>query len=844
MLSEEDTRVKLIDPKLHQNGWTERAIIREQLITRGKIVNESGDRLPSLKADYVLYFPNISTGVPIAVIEAEAEGKPDSAGMGQAKNYRDKLLVPFAYSTSGRRFEEYDEFSRLQRTLDAFPTPAELWKRYVEGRGLGQIVEEHKEEPLLFPSYPFPDKPMRYYQEVAIRNTIESLLKGSRRVLLTMATGSGKTYVAFQIIWKLYKSGKIKRVLYVVDRTFLKTQAFGAFEPFGNAREPIEEGKFSRAKEIYFATYQTLYSEKGGKRFYELFEKDFFDVVIIDECHRSGWIRWHDILRHFSSAVQLGMTATPKRTDNVDVYNYFSQPIYEYKMSEGIEDGFLAPCMDARRVFTNLDKAGGFVLTQIQSAGARIEAPQGVELKDYYSAEEFEREVLVPERNAVICDYLASFLESMGPKSKSIVFCVSQNHARDVAKELNNHFNPIFKIDNYSIPIIADEPSSHEILRTSFASSEKEFPTVATTVDLLSTGVDVPPIRNIVFLKPVSSKVEFHQIIGRATRVDEMSHKYSFKILDFTNATRLFDEWDLPELKGRRYEGPSDWYLSCKTVDYETSASISNASVVAITSPGNPLHVKTGENGLMLIKDMPRGTIKVNVSASGYRPKETILPTFPTPDRIVTIPLQRNVSERKQLASIVGINVYIEEENVVRIDVKGNKLLEAEYIRYSKDKIAEKAVTLGDLKKIWSNRNERRRFKEDLAKKGVDFDLLSKLIDASGVDEFDLVAYFLFDAPLVTRDERAVALLTFKKEIPEKFGALAREIIIELVDRYRLFGVDEITAAGIFETPPFDRVGYLRGVIDAFGGVGNLKHAIEEVEKGLYPDVFEVPSPA
>lgn len=838
MLSEADTRAKLVDPKLAEAGWTEEMIEREQPITKGKIINETGDRLPPLIADYILYYPNTANGIPIAVIEAKKEEKSHTEGMGQAKNYRRMIMAPFACSTNGHKIEEYDNYTKKQTTLDRFPTPAELWRRYIEGKKLGVVKET---DPLLYPNYPFPDKPIRYYQEVAVRNAVEAIMKGDKRILLTMATGSGKTYAAFQIAWKLYKTGKIKRVLYIVDRLFLRTQAFGAFEPFGNAREIVEGGEINKAKEIYFVTYQTLYSEKKRKRFFEFFVPDFFDIVIIDECHRSGWKRWHDILRHFSNAVQLGMTATPKRNDNVDVYEYFGKPTYEYPMSQGIGDGFLAPCMDIRRVLTNIDKAGGLNLTELRSSGATIEAPSGVELKDYYSVEEIERELLIPERNKVICEYLSQFLESTDPKSKTIIFCVSKEHAREVVKELNNRFNPVFKIDNYSTPIIADETGAHEILRTTFSSSEKNFPVVATTVDLLSTGVDVPPVKNIVFLKSVNSKVEFHQIIGRATRIDDPSRKYGFKIIDFTNATRLFDKWDIPEefTKEKRFGGPSNWFMSCKVVDGETANPVKNASIVAIPSPSNPVHVKTGEDGYILLKGMPRGSVKVDITGGGYKRKEIVLPTFPAPDKIITVVLRRDIKERKELVKVTGLEVYIEEEGVVKVDIKGNKLLEAEYVRYTKDKLAESITTLQHLKNIWKNRNERTRFKENLKKIGINLDLVSKLIDNPDVDEFDLIASFLFDAPLVSRDERAKALLTYKREMLEKYGSYAREVMIELVDRYRLFGIDEITTPKIFETPPFDKMGYLKGVIGLFGGLNELKRAIGDIESGIYPEVFE-----
>ena len=831
MLNEADTRVKLIDPMLHACGWSEGMIVREP-ITRGRIINDGGDRLPPLRPDYVLYFPDRSS-VVVAVVEAKAEAESHLAGMQQAKEYMRRLGVPFAYSTNGHKFEEYDDFTKTQTTLDRFPSPEELWRKSVEGKGLADVVVE-EDNPLLYPYFPFPDKPIRYYQEVAVRNAIEAISRSQRKALLTMATGSGKTYVAFQIAWKLYKTRKIRRILYLVDRIFLRRQAFDAFYPFGNAREELvgaEEIKFH--KDIYFATYQTLYSEKDGKRVYEFFDPNFFDMVVIDECHRSGWKRWHDILRYFSSAIHLGMTATPKRDDNIDTYAYFGEPVYDYPMRKGIEDGYLAPC-EIVRAFTNIDKAGILSITEAISYGAKIEVPEDVELKEFYMVEQFEREITLPDRTKKICEHLAKLLESTGPSAKTAVFCVSQNHAAEVAKELNNCFGPKFRVDNYAVRVVADEPYAHAVLNE-FRDSEKQFPVVTTTVDLLSTGVDIPPIKNIVFLKPIGSKVVFHQIIGRGSRIDENVKKFTFRIIDYTNATRLFDEWDLP--KPVKQHGPNDWYLACRVIDAETGQGISNASVVVITAPSKPVTVRTDKSGSFLLKDVPRGSVGVDVSASGYRKKESKVPTFPAPDKVVTVSLEREVKHRRELVKAENLEVYIAEEGVVKANVFGNELLEAEYVEYCKNGLVKRVANLDQLKEIWRDTEKRRKFKEDLKSMGIDLSVLSKLFKKPDADEFDLVAHILFNAPIISRDERARALLDLRKGFFEKYGANVREVLLELVDRYRIAGVDEITDPRIFRTPPFDKMGYLKGMIKIFGGLKQLKEAIKKIEQGLYPEL-------
>ena len=831
MLNEADTRAKLIEPKLQRSGWMEKMIVRDKAITKGMIINDSGDRLPVRKPDYILYYPD-RNGMPIAVVEAEAEDKSHLAGMQQAKEYMERLGVPFAYSTNGRKIEEYDDFRKQQTTLEDFPSPDELWRRYVEGKGLKELAAS-KMNPLIYPYYPIPDKPIRYYQEVAVRNAIEAILKGKKRLLLTMATGSGKTYVAFQIAWKLYKTGKIRRILYLVDRIFLRRQAHDAFFPFGTAREELVGAEsISKHKDIYFATYQTLYSEKDGKRVYELFDPDFFDMVIIDECHRSGWKRWHDILKYFSNAIHLGLTATPKRDDNIDTYAYFGEPVYDYPMRQGIEDGFLAPC-EIIRVFTNIDRAGVLNIIEAKSRGAKVEVPKGVELKEYYTVEEFEREITLPDRTKRICEHLAGILESTNPKGKTVIFCVSQPHAAEVAKELNNHFGPLFRVSNYAVRVVTDEPYAHEVLKE-FRDSEKDFPVIVTTVDLLSTGVDIPPVKNIVFLKHIDSKVVFHQIIGRGARIDDVSRKFTFRIIDYTNATRLFDEWDLPPPSPP--EGPSDWYLSCKIIDPETGRGIPKASIVALLAPSKPITLRTDENGSALFKGVPRGSIKIDVSASGYKKKETTIPTFPAPDQYVTITLEKEVKERKELVKAENVEVYIAEEGIVKVNALGNELLEAEYIEYCKNGLIKRVASLNQLKEIWKDKSKRIKFKEDLEKAGINLKVLSKILKNPDADEFDLIAHVLFNAPIITRDERARSLLDMRKEFFEKYGTKAREVLFELVDRYRIAGIDEIVNWKVFKTPPFDKMGALKGIVQIFGGLDELKKAIQQIEAGIYPE--------
>ncbi len=415
MLNEADTRAKLIDPKLLNCGWTEDKIKRDVPITPGKIVDENGKRQKGKKPDYILYY-NSST--PIAVVEAKDESKSALHGMGQAKNYAQMLGVFFAYSSNGHGIEEFSFIDNAQKTLDSFPTPEELYKRYIKF----VFNEEIKTDPLNYSIYSMPGgKEPRYYQEIAINRVIESILLGKKRILLAMATGTGKTYVAFQTVWKLIKSGYFKRVLYIADRNFLRSQAHNnEFAPFDKAREIIEEGKAPKNRDIYFSTYQALYSGDYKRRLYQEYPPNFFDMIIIDERHRSGYGTWKEILDYFGGAVHFGMTATPKRSDNIDTYAYFGNPVYSYSMGQGIEDGFLAP-FQIYRIFTNIDKEG-LHLQDALHQGAHIYIPEEINIQDVYTLENFEREITLPDRTKKICEHIANLSNKFGPLEKTIIF--------------------------------------------------------------------------------------------------------------------------------------------------------------------------------------------------------------------------------------------------------------------------------------------------------------------------------------------------------------------------------------------------------------------------------------
>jgi type I restriction enzyme R subunit len=850
MLNEADTRAKLVDPKLHQAGWTEDRIFRDEYITPGRLIDEDGNRLKGKKPDYILLY-NLS--FPIAVVEAKEEGKSALDGIQQAKEYAESLGVLFAYSTNGHSIEEFDYTSNLQRTIDYFPTPEELLKRYYNfsfkekkevKKDLPKAAEDKDKyidiqslkrqiNPLLYPYHHLPGgKSPWYFQEIAIRKVIEAILNGEKRILLAMATGSGKTYVAFQIVWKLLKSEYFHRVLYLADRIFLRDQAYNEFAPFEDARAVIEEGRAPKTRDVYFSIYQAMYSGSEEKRLYQEYPPDFFDLIIIDECHRSGYGTWKEILDYFGSAIHLGMTATPKRADNIDTYAYFGDPVYSYSMGQAIEDGFLAP-FRIFRSFTNIDKDGLYIQDALYQ-GAQVFIPEEADLKDFYTLGEFEREIVLPDRTKKICDHLANLLMTFGPLERTIVFCVNMEHAAQVAKELQNKFSHLGYSD-YAVRIVSEEPYVDKIYER-FKDSEKITPVLATTVDLLTTGVDIPSARNIVFIKPISSKVYFKQHIGRGCRIDPITKKYSFRIIDYVNATRLLDDWDNPPSYNKKTEapeGPFDLSLKGIIVHYENYSPIANARVVAQIAPNMQRDARSDGDGKFILTRLPHSSIKINVTKTGFRPRQLSITPGKGMDPLI-IELKPEKPEAKKII-LKGLQVHIAEETKIVLTISGKTLTDAEYIEYSKEGVVKRIATLNDLYIIWMNREKRRKFLQELEEESIYPELIASIIKMPDADTFDIIAHIAFEAPVLTRDERANAFINKKSNFLNAFRDKAKEIVLTLLDKYRIGGIEQISPE-VFKVPPFDKMGYLRGIAKIFGGFDSLRKALDELQSGLYEE--------
>lgn len=888
-LNEADTRARLIDPKLEAAGWGATQIGREHFYRRdvqytdGRIVlrGERAHHREARKIDYVLRY---TEGFPIAVVEAKAETEEPEAGLEQAKGYAADLAVPFAYATNGRRIVEYDHFARTSRELTAFPSPEELWERWVLNVGLtdpaaGPSLREarplydpdaaaaRRRNPLLHPFCPESEtgKTPRYFQEAAVHAVIQRIMRGQSRILLTLATGTGKTFIAFQMAWKLIKSGWLKRrhpdrparILFLADRVVLRDQAYKNFAPFAtegsDPRAIIQGGAPNLHRDLYFGIYQTLWLEgEDGQRLFERFPRDFFDLIIIDEAHRSGFGTWREILDHFSSAIHLGMTATPRQSDNVDTYGYFcaDEPevlvkpddprsgtrrpaAYEYSLGRGIEDGFLAT-YKVHRVRTTVDQAG-LRMQEAVEQGAEVFVPEGAEPREEYHTPQFEREITLPDRTRAMVDHLAGLLRRFGPTERTMVFCVDIPHAQLVARLLNDAF-AYLGLDPYAVPIVAEEADALTWLGQ-FQDSDRKTPVVATTAELLSTGVDVPSCRNIVFMKTLSSPVLFKQIIGRGSRVDPATDKLWFRVIDYTGATRLFDEWDRPAgPPPEQATGPQTAAVAGWVVEAETAAPIEGASVVILTGPNAQRGpIRTDAAGGFRFADLPAGTLTLIVGGAPFQRRQLGVTTLADETTTVTVEL-KPAGQPAGKIRVEGLQVSIAEEAIFLMEQTGQQLTLAEYVNHSADSVRRmtETGTMTGLRAIWTDRDRRRRFLADLQAASVYVDVLAEVLGQTDADQYDLLAHLAFDAPIRTRRERAEAFVNRESRFLNGHAPPARAVILALVDKYRAAGIDEISDARVFRLPPFLEMGQAPGVTRRFGSTERLQRSLREMQQRIY----------
>jgi type I restriction enzyme R subunit len=788
MSTEADTCRKYVLPKLLEAGWDNdpHSFTEQRTFTDGRIV-VSGDKIRRKKqkrADYLLRY---TRDFPIAVIEAKADYKSPSDGLQQTKDYAQILDLKFAYSTNGQGIVEFDFITGKERSLDSFPSPDELWTRLSQAQGLTEEITKR----LLTPSFNHPGKTPHYYQEIAINRTVQTLLQGERRILITMATGTGKTLVAFQICWKLWSSrwnrtGDFRRprILYLTDRNILVDDPKDkTFIPFGDARHKIENGEAIKSREMYFAIYQAIAKDERRPGLYREYAPDFFDLIIVDECHRGSArdeSNWREILEYFEPAYQIGMTATPLREDNRDTYKYFGNPIYTYTLGQGIDDGFLAPYR-VHRVVTDYDAAGWRPSKgELDRYGRQIPDEE-------YHTEDFERIVALRARTQAIATHLTEFLKKTDRFAKTIVFCVDQEHADQMRFALNNlNSDLVRQYPDYACRVTSEEAQIGRGHLSRFQELETISPVILTTSKLLTTGVDIPTCKNIAIVRVVGSMTEFKQIIGRGTRVKDDYGKYYFNILDYTgSATRHFADPDFDGLPA---------FLTEEEINAD--GQVTAEQIIRQEEPIDD----TGPEILV------------------ERPPEIIEPPEP--------------QIRKYYVN--GGYVQIVAHLVYELDSEGNKLRVVKYTDYTAEKVRTLYPSAAELRKKWSDPNRRSEIIEALAERGIDFTELAAAANQPDADPFDLLCHIAYNAPLRTRRERAARMRTENKDFFEQHTPQAKAVLNELLEKYADYGFTQFVIPDILKVPPISSHGNVAEIVAFFGGPEQLTNAVNQLQALLY----------
>ena len=785
MPTEADTCRKYVVPKLQAAGWDDEphSIAEQRTITDGRIVpvGKGFIRKPPRRVDYLLRY---TRDFPLAVVEAKASYKAALDGLQQAKHYAEMLGLKFAYATNGPDIIEFDYSTGLETVRTDYPTPVELWQRY---RAASGINNEETADRLLTPCNHTVEKGERYYQQIAINRTVEAILKGQRRLLITMATGTGKTVVAFQICWKLWnarwnRTGEYRRpkILYLADRNILVDQPKdGIFAAFGDARCKIESGEVVQSREMYFAIYQALAEDERRIGLFKSFPPEFFDLVIVDECHR-GSARddssWRIILEYFAPAVQLGMTATPLREDNRDTYLYFGNPVYEYSLRQGIDDGFLAPYR-VHRVITEWDAAGWRPSkNDLDRYGRPIP-------DDEYQTRDFERVVALRARTNAIAHHLTDFLKKTDRFAKTIVFCVDQEHASEMQTALGN-LNAELRVQHsdYVCRVTADEGDIGRGHLGRFQDVDTRSPVILTTSQLLTTGVDAPTCKNVVLARVIGSMSEFKQIIGRGTRVRDDYGKLWFNIIDYTgSATRLFAD---------------------------------------PTFDGEP--VRLTEEEISEIGEVTR-------VIADYEEKDEDVEREAMETVIKDVPER----ERRKFYFDEG-QVEIAAHLVYELDPDGKQLRVVRYTDYAAEKVRTLCPTARDLREKWAEPATRSEIIQSLEERGISFSELAEVAQQPEADPFDLLCHLAFNAPLRTRRERAQRLRSERKDFFDRYGPEARQVLDELLEKYAEHGDAQFVLPDALHVPPISRHGQPGEIIQLFGGPEQLRKAVQDLQNLLY----------
>lgn len=772
--TERDICTKFITPALLNSGWDLHKQIREEVsFTAGQIVvhGEKHTRKKSKRADYILSY---KTNVPLAVVEAKDDTHSIGSGMQQAIEYAEMLDIPFVFSSNGKGFLFHDRTGQSEQveqelTMEQFPSPKKLWSMYKAWKGIG----ETEEKVILQDYFSYGNgKAPRYYQRISVNRVVEAIAKGQDRVLLVSATGTGKTLIAFQTIYRLWKSRLKKRVLFLADRNILVDQTMANdFKHFGDKMTKIKNRKVDKSYEIYLALYQGVTGTNEWKNIYKEFSPDFFDLIVIDECHRGSAREdsaWREILEYFSSASQVGLTATPKETKDVSNIDYFGQPIYTYSLKQGIQDGFLAPY---RVVRYTLDK---------DVEGWRPEQGQrdkyGNVIEDrIYNVKDFDRNVIMEQRTTAIAKKVTEYLKKTNRYQKTIIFCVNINHAERMRQAMvNENADLVAENHKYIMRITGDNDEGKAEL-DNFIDPNSKYPVIAVTSKLMTTGVDAQTCQLIVLDSNITSMTEFKQIVGRGTRINEEHNKFSFTIMDFRGVTNLFAD---PEFDGE----PVQIYTPNEGDD-------------PVPPEGGDDNPSDGRNNL------PTGG--GDSDDGGEKPR-----TYYVHDVRVQV-----INERVQ---------YYGEDG---------KLITESLTDYTKKTVQKEFTSLSDFLQSWNSAEKKEAIISELLEQGVLLDELQEEV-GKDFDPFDLICHVAFDQKPLTRRERALNVK--KRDYFAKYGEKARAVLEALLDKYANEGIENIESMEVLKLRPFDTMGSLMEIVKSFGGKQQYIQAVRELEQQIY----------
>lgn len=785
-LSERDICTKFITPAVEKAGWDKRnQFLEEVSFTDGKIYvrGKLTTRGVRKRADYILYYkPNI----PIAIIEAKDNKHSVRAGIQQALEYAGILDIPCVFSSNGDGFLFHDRNTgtEIELDIDNFPSPTELWEKYKQYKG----ITTPEAEKIVGQDYFFDGstrKP-RYYQQIAVNRTVEAIANGQNRILLVMATGTGKTYTSFQIIHRLWKSGAKKRILFLADRTALIDQTKrGDFKHFKDKMTVVKHRQIDKSYEVYLALYQGLSGSDDDANVYKQFSPDFFDLIVIDECHRGSAKEdssWREILTYFKNATHVGLTATPKETDETSNIEYFGKPVYIYSLKQGIDDGFLAPYRVVR-IGLNVDAEGWR-----PNAGKKDK--DGREVEDrIYNRKDFDRTLVIDERTEAVAKKLTEFLKGYDRFAKTIVFCADIDHAERMRTAIANANVDLVKENSkYVMQITGDNDEGKREL-DNFINPEETYPVIATTSELMTTGVDAQTCKVIVLDANINSMTKFKQIVGRGTRINEDFGKLYFTILDFRNATDLFADKDFD---------------------------------------GEPIRVKPISENDDLTHIIDEEEESLDTITDDLTGDEVV---FETPEiRKPQLPIDEPPKEPRKKIYVNGIDVSVLVSRELYFDRNG-KPITASLKDHTKEIITGHFASLDNFLNVWNNADRKQAIIAELLDQGVLVDALYQAVDKQ-VDLFDLICHVAYDQPPLTRQERADKVK--KRDYFTKYGEQARKVLEALLDKYADEGISNIEDIKVLSVQPLTEFGSPVQIIKEFGSKDKYLQAVRELENELY----------